>query len=156
MTPQQSGKSWQQVISESAAMQRNIVRIHELPAFGGKRVGKGKIIPTKICCDFVGCFRETKRALFFDAKNCGQADASFNAGKHVFGEPHQLDFLRGMAEAGAVAGYLIRSERTGLIYWLKPEIIKVNDSRLPFDWMQVLGPTNQLVNFGRLSGIPHP
>lgn len=94
----------------------------QLPSAGGRFIGQGRFINEQIPCDFIGtCIGG--RAVYFDAKNCGKERASLRCDDPAIVKPHQKDFLRRMASAGAIAGLLVRSERAGRYLWLPAEHI---------------------------------
>ena len=166
---QKVGRAFQDMIADSAAMQRDVVTLEELPSLGAKYIGGGKPILTKICVDFIGCLNHYEIAgsgpdstwhpaipLFFDAKNCGKKATGFDANQWHAERPHQSKFLRRMSKAGAMAGLMVRSEERGRYLWANIEDVDTLDTirfaydgRLCRQWVD-LGPIDKPIDFRRL------
>ncbi len=110
---QKAGKSFQEVIAFSAALQKSVVTLEELPSLGLKFVAGGRQIKTRICIDFIGTLNDYS-GFFFDAKSCGAGVTGFDANFWHKKQDHQAKFLRRMSKGGAVAGLLVRSIEQGL------------------------------------------
>lgn len=110
-----AGKVFEEEVRRAAMEQRAVVSIERLPDCGARFVGKGRAHPEPICCDFVGCIVGTGRGIYFDAKGLAKA-ASFDLANTHLVKIHQTNFLHTMAEAGAIAGLLVKC-RAGIL-WL--------------------------------------
>lgn len=150
-----AGSNFQKAITWSAGIQREVVELEELPPFGAKRITGGKTVFLPICCDFVGALVDCC-GLFFDAKSCGPSAVSLNLKTMILHRPHQLEFLRGMARAKQIAGYLVECCSLEKYLWLDVKHI-IDDGPIRFQrdgvlcrqWLD-LGPTTLMVNFKNL------
>jgi hypothetical protein len=100
------------------------IRLKTLPKCGGRFIAPGKMVNEEIPCDFIGCVIGTGRAVFFDAKVCGEDVGGLRVADDKIVKPHQLRFLRNMAEAGAVAGLLVRAADAGAYLWLPASVAR--------------------------------
>jgi hypothetical protein len=154
---QRAGSNFQKAIDWAAGIHKNYVAIHGLPNFGGKRIGGGKVVTTKICCDNVGGIVGGP-GLFFDAKSTSAVSLDLRV--MIFSKLHQLNFLRKMSRANQVAGYLIEAKEHHWYYWLDVCWISETDTTLRFKRDGVLckqfvelGPTSGAVDFKKLADI---
>lgn len=145
------GEHFQAVIRFSALGQKGIVQVHELPRLGAKWArgadGRMKLVPTKICCDFVGGFAGGV-GFYFDAKSPGPAEHGLPEGMIP---RHQVQFLRAMSEADQIAGFLVEARAVGEYLWI--DIASVHDwESIPYTsraWLH-LGPNNGTVDFSKI------
>lgn len=151
---QAAGQNFQKSIAASADFHKAHVALEELPRMGAMRVPGGKLVPTKICVDFIGTFT-SGRGLFFDAKSCGPTEVSFNV-RNMIAE-HQLRFLRRMAMAGACAGFLIECKKMEHYFWLDVQHVTdwcemrfAYDGAICHQWLS-LGDIHGLVQFNLLA-----
>ena len=149
---QSAGKRFQDLIALSA--RNSGIELFELPSCGGRFVGRGRMINEQMPCDFIGTVRIMNLPIFFDAKSCGVKQASFPLNNPKQVEPHQIRFLMAQGRAGAIAGLLVKSERTREYLWLSWRDLDVAGciqwhSHL---WM-VLGEVDKPVSFSRLLAL---
>lgn len=136
------GDQFEDVVRLSAC--RTVLTIERVP--NGAQQVRGDLIRVKSPFDYAGAF-VGGRAIFFDAKSCGQAEPSFRPYATKSGR-NQIARLNRLAPTGAVCGFLVRSDRVGEYRWIdavhcldrKP--IRWDDDR----WIK-LGPTTHLINF---------
>lgn len=74
--------------------------------------------------DFAGSVFGTGRGIFFDAKSCGEGQASLAVNNVEVVKPHQIIALENQERAGAIAGFLIRSERVKAYLWLPASLAR--------------------------------
>ena len=150
---QRSGSNFQKVICMSAAVAGCPIVLTELPSCGARFVGKGRIIREPMPCDFVGAVRGTGQAIHFDAKRLGPDYATIPLNNAKMFEVHQIMHLVRLADAGAIAGLLIQSDRIGRYCWFSAAYFRpIANARLAWDdaCLNDLGPTTGLIDFTRL------
>lgn len=126
VTANHNGKVFEEFIALTA--RGGPLALKQLPKCGGRFIGAGKMVNEEMPCDFIGCVRGTGRAVFFDAKVVG--DGGLEVGNEKIVKPHQLQFLRSAAEAGAIAGFLVKAAGAGVYLWLPAAAAE----RRTFDW----------------------
>lgn len=143
-----AGSTFENIVRKSADESGGLVCLERVPN-GAKWIGPNKTIPVPSPFDFAGTVRGG-RAIMFDAKSLSEGYASFRMSSTPSGRK-QLPRLRRHAQAGAIAGFLVRCERHNDVRW-------IDASKMPEDaplrwtdpqWV-VLGKCEGVIDFTAL------
>jgi len=145
-----TAKSFEHLVEVSAAQNIKYVRLFHLPPQGARYIARGKVIPQRMPCDFVGVESGTGRAIYFDAKS-SVAERRFDLSlEHV--ALHQRTWLIDVGREGAISGLLVEARHPDLemIYWIPWQLLAVPGVEWDDPRLLTLGPNDRLIDFGEL------